>query len=129
MKEEQRVCGDCGAVIEEHDDGAIVDSNGWHCGDCAEETAEETVASLAGKYNDVSSKIKVLEKEKETLRAALVRRMGDEVEVTDGHYKVNRTVVFANRFDSTAFKKENAELAEKYTVKSSSERLTVELAF
>ncbi|MCL2845531.1 MAG: hypothetical protein FWE23_08815 [Chitinivibrionia bacterium] len=129
MKDEERVCGDCGSIITPDETGARVSPTGWHCTDCAKEQEEEPMSVLAAMYNDVSSQIKTLEKKKDALKEAIYARLGDNLEATDGHYRVVRKVVFSSRFDSSKFKEENKELAEKYTVKTSSERLTVELAF
>lgn len=126
--EKEKVCCDCGSVIE-CEIGITATKDGWHCADCAGNAPKQEIKELAAKYNDILSQIKILENEKDVLRNAIISQMGDELEISDGHYKVVRTITFTNRIDTTSLKKEIPDIAEKYTKQSSSERLSVSLAF
>lgn len=60
-------------------------------------------------YNDVSEKIKELEKEKERLKQEIFLEMGNNKKATDGNYKLSRYVVSKDSLD-------NKLLKEKYPV-------------
>lgn len=65
--------------------------------------------------------------EVETLRDSIKQQMLEEEteELMVGTYIVRWTSVLSNRFDSTAFKKEHAELYKSFTKQVASKRFTI----
>ena len=65
--------------------------------------------------------------EVETLRDSIKQQMLEEEteELAVGTYIVRWTSVLSNRFDSTAFKKEHAELYKSFTKQVASKRFTI----
>lgn len=60
---------------------------------------------------------------KDTLKAEMMAQGVDTL--TAGGYKVRWQTVKGSRFDSTTFKKENAELYSRYTIETATRRFTV----
>ena len=60
---------------------------------------------------------------RDSIKAAMLERGTEELEV--GTYIVRWTSVLSNRFDSTAFKKEYAELYQSFIKQVSSRRFTI----
>lgn len=73
--------------------------------------------------------LKVMKEELEAaitaIEDALKAAMGEQEEMFCGEYKLTYQTVSTSRFDSTAFKKEHAELAAAYTKVSSYRRFSV----
>lgn len=65
--------------------------------------------------------------EVETLRDSIKQQMLEEEteELMVGTYIVRWTSILSNRFDSTAFKKEHAELYKSFTKQVASKRFTI----
>ena len=57
------------------------------------------------------------------IKAEMLSRGTEEMEA--GRYIVHWTLVFSNRFDTTSFKKEHAELYKLYTKQSTSRRFSI----
>lgn len=51
--------------------------------------------------------------------------MGDQEQIIAGGYKITWKAVTSSRFDSTAFKKANPELAAQYTKTTTTRRFTI----
>ena len=66
-----------------------------------------------------------LEAEIATMEDEIKSVMGDEETLLAGAFKVTWTPYTSNRFDSTRFKKEHAELAEAYTKTTTTRRFSV----
>lgn len=60
---------------------------------------------------------------KDEIKAEMLSR--DTEEITAGKYIVRWTSVLSNRFDTTAFKKEHAEMYRLYTKQTASRRFSV----
>ena len=60
---------------------------------------------------------------RDSIKAAMLERGTEELEV--GTYIVRWTSVLSNRFDSTAFKKEYAELYQSFIKQVASRRFTI----
>lgn len=66
---------------------------------------------------------KELEKVKDQLKAEMTERNTDEIDGDD--FKITWKMVYSNKFDSAALKKEFPELAEKYTTPNNYRRFSV----
>lgn len=66
-------------------------------------------------------------REAERLKAEITAEMAerDTEEMTAGKYIVRWTLVLSNRFDSTAFKKDFADVYKEYTRQVSSRRFSI----
>ena len=60
-------------------------------------------------YNEVSEKIKELEKEKERLKQEIFLEMGNNKKATDGNYKLSRYVVTRDNLDNKILKEKYPE--------------------
>lgn len=60
-------------------------------------------------YNEVSEKIKELEKEKERLKQEIFLEMGNNKKATDGSYKVSRYIVTRDKLDNNILKEKYPE--------------------
>ena len=60
---------------------------------------------------------------RDSIKAEMLERNTEELEA--GKYIVRWTSILSNRFDTTAFKKEYAEMYKKYTKQVSSKRFSV----
>lgn len=60
---------------------------------------------------------------KDEIKAEMLNR--DTEELTAGRYICRWTPVLSNRFDTTTFKKEHAEMYKQYTKQSSSRRFSI----
>jgi len=73
--------------------------------------------------------LKVMKEELEAaitaIEDALKAAMGEKEEMLCGEYKLTYQTVTSSRFDSTAFKKEHAELAAAYTKSTTYRRFSV----
>ena len=75
---------------------------------------------LKAMADEVSAEVKKIEEE---LKAELDAQQVDEMQA--GAFKVRYKTIVTTRFDSKAFKAENAELYDRYTKESTSKRFTV----
>lgn len=87
--------------------------------------------------NEMEKKIAALKEWEELLEEAKaqVESLKDEIkaemlsrnteEMTAGRYICRWTSVFSNRFDTTTFKKEHAEMYKQYTKQTSSRRFSI----
>ena len=73
--------------------------------------------------------LKVMKEELEAaitaIEDALKAAMGEQEEMFCGEYKLTYQIVTSSRFDSTAFKKEHADLAAAYTKSTTYRRFSV----
>ena len=69
---------------------------------------------------EAKSEAEVLRNE---IKAEMLSRGTEEMEA--GRYIVHWTLVLSNRFDTTSFKKEHAELYKLYTKQSTSRRFSI----
>ena len=60
---------------------------------------------------------------KDEIKAEMLNRNTEEI--TAGRYICRCTSVLSNRFDTTTFKKEHAEMYKQYTKQSSSRRFSI----
>ena len=60
---------------------------------------------------------------KDEIKAEMLNRNAEEM--TAGRYIVRWTSVFSNRFDTTTFKRENAEMYKQYMKQTASRRFSV----
>lgn len=67
--------------------------------------------------------------EAEALRDEIKREMTkrDTEEITAGRFIIRWTSVLSNRFDTTCFKKEHAEMYKQYTKQTSSRRFSISI--
>ena len=82
------------------------------------------ITSKIEALKDLESLIEEAKAEAETLRDEIKTEMlnRDTEELEAGQYIVRWTSVLTQRFDTTAFKKENPEIAAMYTKTSTSKR-------
>lgn len=62
---------------------------------------------------------------KDSLKAEMIARDCEELEVADSSYIIRYTSVISSRFDSSAFKKVMPEIYKAYTKQVSSRRFTI----
>lgn len=73
---------------------------------------------LKAMQEELAAEISAIEDE---IKAA----MGDQEQIIAGGYKITWKAVTSSRFDSTAFKKANPELAAQYTKTTTTRRFTI----
>ena len=73
---------------------------------------------LKAMQEELSAEISAIEDE---IKAA----MGDQEQIIAGGYKITWKAVTSSRFDSSAFKKANPELAAQYTKTTTTRRFTI----
>ena len=66
-----------------------------------------------------------LEAEITSLEDAIKKVMGDEETLLAGAFRVNWKPVTSSRFDSAAFRRDHADLAEAYTRSTTTKRFTI----
>ena len=66
---------------------------------------------------------KEIESLKDEIKAEMLNRNAEEM--TAGRYIVRWTSVLSNRFDTTTFKREHAEMYKQYTKQTASRRFSV----
>ena len=81
----------------------------------------------AAELMEIRNQIEELEAMKAALEDLLKMAMADDGAETmnAGQYKLTWKVITSNRFDSSAFKKENPELAAQYTKETRTCRFTI----
>lgn len=84
---------------------------------------EKTIATLK-EWEDLLEEAKAqVETLKDEIKAEMLSRNTEEL--TAGRYICRWTSVLSNRFDSTTFKKEHAEMYKQYTKQTSSRRFSI----
>ena len=85
------------------------------------------IETKAAELMEIRNQIEELEAMKAALEDILKMAMADAGTETmnAGQYKLTWKVITSNRFDSSAFKKENPELAAQYTKEARACRFTI----
>ena len=83
------------------------------------------IQSKARELKELKTMKEELENEIAAIEDALKAAMGEQEEMFCGEYKLTYQTVSTSRFDSTAFKKEHAELAAAYTKATTYRRFSV----
>ena len=83
------------------------------------------IQSKARELKELKTMKEELENEIAAIEDALKAAMGDKEEMFCGEYKLTYQTVSTSRFDSTAFKKEHADLAAAYTKSTTYRRFSV----
>ena len=83
------------------------------------------IQSKARELKELKTMKEELENEIAAIEDALKAAMGDKEEKFCGEYKLTYQTVTSSRFDSTAFKKEHADLAAAYTKSTTYRRFSV----
>lgn len=80
----------------------------------------ETLREWEALLEEAKSEVEAL---KDEIKAEMLSRNTEEM--TAGKYICRWTSVISNRFDSTSFKKEHAEMYKQYTKQTSSRRFSI----
>lgn len=80
----------------------------------------ERLKELEAQQDEIGAEIEAL---KDTLKAEMVRQGAERMMV--GGYKVSYTKYTTHRFDTTAFKKDHAELYTEYTKATEARRFSI----
>ena len=83
------------------------------------------IQSKARELKELKTMKEELENEIAAIEDALKAAMGEKEEMFCGEYKLTYQTVSTSRFDSTAFKKEHADLAAAYTKSTTYRRFSV----
>lgn len=83
------------------------------------------LVKVVEQYKDLASQIALLETQKEALADYIKQAMGETEELCVGAHVVRYKVVKSNRFDTSAFKKEHADLYAGFLKESTTRRFTV----
>ena len=83
------------------------------------------IQNKARELKELKTMKEELENEIAAIEDALKAAMGDKEEMFCGEYKLTYQTVSTSRFDSTAFKKEHADLAAAYTKSTTYRRFSV----
>lgn len=83
------------------------------------------LAKVVDQYKELASQIALLETQKEALAEHIKQVMGETEELCVGSHIVRYKVIKSNRFDTTAFKKEHADLYADFVKESTSRRFTI----
>ena len=84
---------------------------------------ESKIAELKERESVLEEAKAVVEALKDELKAEMTSREVEELEC--GTHIVRFTSILSNRFDTTTFKKEHAEMHKQYTKQTQSRRFTV----
>lgn len=77
-------------------------------------------------YEDLAKELSdLIDGLKDSLKAEMIARNCEELEVADTSYIIRYTTVLSNRFNSTDFKKCMPEIYKAYTKQVSSRRFTI----
>lgn len=87
----------------------------------------KAINNRAKKIKEIEAQIKVLEAEADAIKAELKADLESKEldEVVTADYTIRYKVVVSSRFDTTTFKKEFADLYNRYTKSSESKRFTI----
>ena len=83
------------------------------------------IQNKARELKELKTMKEELENEIAAIEDALKAAMGEQEEMFCGEYKLTYQTVSTSRFDSTAFKKEHADLAAAYTKSTTYRRFSV----
>lgn len=81
--------------------------------------------ALAMEYKSIQNKIDKLSEELETVKGKIKEKLSDTEDYRTETFHFIYKTVFASRFDSAAFKKDNPILAAQYTKQSQSRPLKI----
>ena len=81
-------------------------------------TKAAELKELKAMQEELAAEISAIEDE-------IKQAMGDQEQIIAGGYKITWKAVTSSRFDSTAFKKANPELAAQYTKTTTTRRFTI----
>lgn len=76
-------------------------------------------------YQDLANQIALLEMQKDALADHIKQVMGETEELCIGSHVVRYKTINSNRFDTTTFKKEHADLYARFLKVSTSRRFTI----
>ena len=83
------------------------------------------LVKVVEQYKDLASQIALLETQKEALADHIKQAMGETEELCVGAHVVRYKFIKSNHFDTSAFKKEHADLYAGFLKESTSRRFTV----
>lgn len=83
------------------------------------------LAKAVEQYKELADQIALLEMQKDALADHIKQVMGEAEELCVGSRVVRYKVIKSNRFDTTSFKKEHADLYTSFLKESTSRRFTV----
>jgi predicted phage-related endonuclease len=83
------------------------------------------LVKVVEQYKEPASQIALLEAQKEALADRIKPAMGETEELCVGSHVVRYKKIVSNRFDSTAFKKEHADMYADFCKASTGRRFTV----
>ncbi len=83
------------------------------------------LTKIVEQYKELTSQIAALEAQKDALSAHIKQVMGENEELYAGSYVIRYKVITSKRFDTTAFKKEHADLYADFLKESTSRRFTI----
>lgn len=83
------------------------------------------LVKVVEQYKDLASQIALLETQKEALADHIKQAMGETEELCVGAHVVRYKIIKSNRFDTSAFKKEHADLYADFLKEFASRRFTV----
>lgn len=83
------------------------------------------IKAKAAELKELKAMQEELAAEISAIEDEIKQAMGDQEQIIAGGYKITWKQVTSSRFDSTAFKKANPELAAQYTKTTTTRRFTV----
>lgn len=86
---------------------------------------KQTIEQLK-EYEELAKELSdLIDRLKDSLKAELIARDCEELEVEDTNYIIRYTAVLTNRFDSTSFKKSHNALYQSFVKQILSRRFTI----
>lgn len=86
----------------------------------------KTTIEQLREYEDMMKELSdLIDGLKDSLKAELIARSCEELEVEDTSYIIRYATVLSNRFDTTTFKKVMPDIYKAYTKQVSSRRFTI----
>lgn len=83
------------------------------------------LTKVVEQYKELANQIALLETQKDAIADHIKQAMGKTEELCVGAHVVRYKTVKANRFDTTAFKKEHADMYADFLKESTSRRFTI----
>lgn len=83
------------------------------------------IKAKAAELKELKAMQEELAAEISAIEDEIKQAMGDQEQIIAGGYKITWKAVTSSRFDSTAFKKANPELAAQYTKTTTTRRFTI----
>ena len=80
---------------------------------------------IVEQYQDLANQISLLEMQKDALADHIKQVMGETEELCVGTHMVRYKTIVSNRFDTTGFKKEHADMYANFVKASTSRRFTI----